>query len=408
METLLMLLLGGALAVLLSVRCNTLLVYFQQEEYDDSRFFTAWQNVRLYDVIASLATVVLLLSGWLSGMLPITLLLLSFVYIAIAWHEQRYQFKKPLVNTERVRRIRACALVLLLPLVLIASVIPWLSVLALQLVPLTLLLANKILQPAQQRLNESFVQQARERLAENTAVAIGVTGSFGKTTVKHMLADMLSIGGPVFYSRGSVNTVLGLTRHIRQRLQPSHRFFVAEMGAYQIGSIKRLCEFVKPVYGIVTAVGEAHAERFGSIENTAVAKAELADWVCQHGTRLVTTEAVIALKPFDELRKRHPDKFIVVGYASACDVLIGDSRLAQGKWQIALDFADSNRFEYSLPLLGDHNILNSALAVALIHAIDADLLSRLAPKMADLEQVAHRLELRENPGEPLVLDDAYN
>jgi UDP-N-acetylmuramoyl-tripeptide--D-alanyl-D-alanine ligase len=265
-----------------------------------------------------------------------------------------------------------------------------------------------LLQPAQQRVNEGFIDEARLRLEASDAVVIGVTGSFGKTTVKHMLADMLDVGGPVFFSRGSVNTVLGLTRHIRQRLQPAHRYFVAEMGAYQIGSIDRLCEFVKPTYGIVTAVGEAHAERFGGIENTAKAKSELARWICQHGVKLITTEAVIGLEPFADLRRQHPQKFVVVGHAATCDVRVGHSELVGGKWQITLEFPQSRQFSYALPLLGDHNILNSALAVALMESIDSGLLSKLPTRMAELEQVPHRLEFKEISGEPLILDDAYN
>ncbi len=350
----------------------------------------------------------ILLAGWLLDASWLAAIVLSVLYAVIAWREQQYKFKKPLVNTQRVRRIRAVSLGLLVFLAFIAGFLPLLAILALQLVPLSLVFANRLLQPAQNRLNESFIQEARLRLKENNAVAIGVTGSFGKTTVKHMLAEMLNLGGPVFYSRGSVNTVLGLTRHIRQRLQPAHQYFVAEMGAYQIGSIKRLCKFVMPEYGIVTAIGEAHAERFGSIENTAKAKSELADWVCQNGSRLITTEAVMTHPPFARLRERFPEKFVVVGYSASSDVQISDSELSGGLWQIVLRFNDGSRFDYSLPLLGDHNILNSALAVALVANVEPGLMSRLPPKMAELEQVAHRLELKQNAGEPVILDDAYN
>jgi UDP-N-acetylmuramoyl-tripeptide--D-alanyl-D-alanine ligase len=408
MAALAMLLFGLALAVLLAVRCNTLLVYFQQEEYDSNRFFTAWKEVRLYDVIASVVIVVFLILIAIAGNSAALVVVMSLLLLAIAWREHRYQYKKPLVNTERLQRIRAVSLCMLILLALVATVFMPLAVFVLQLVPVVIVGANLLLMPAQKRTNEGFINEAKQRLSENNAQRIGVTGSFGKTTVKHMLAEMLEVGGPVFYSKGSVNTVLGLTRHIRQRLQPAHRYFVAEMGAYQRGSIQRLCEFVQPGYGIVTAVGEAHAERFGGIETTAKAKAELAQWVCGQQGILVTSEDVMTHLPFSQLQQQHKDCFVVVGRNDDCDVQIVSSELREGKWHIRLRFAANETFDYTIPLLGNHNVMNSALAVALLHALDASLLSQLAPKMAELQQVTHRLELREVPGEAAILDDAYN
>ena len=304
---------GLAFSVLLAVRCNTLLVYFQQEEYDSSRYFNVWKNVRLFDVFASAAVIVALVLIALSGTRDWVLLILSAVMFGIAYREHRYQYKKPLVNTQRLQRIRLAALVILVLLALLCSYFFPLSLVVLQSVPLLIVFANLLLQPSQNRTNDGFINEAKQRLAESSVQRIGVTGSFGKTTVKHMLAEMLELGGPVFYSKGSINTVLGLTRHIRQRLQPAHKYFVAEMGAYQIGSITRLCKFVQPRFGIVTAVGEAHAERFGGIETTAIAKAELADWVCAQQGKLITSEDVMTHAPFQQLKQQHPDCFVVVG-----------------------------------------------------------------------------------------------
>ncbi len=402
------LLFGLAFSVLLAVRCNTLLVYFQQEEYDSRRYFGVWKNVRLFDVYASLAIIIALILMALLGGRTWLLITLSLVMLGIAYHEQRYRYKKPLVNTERLKRIRLTTLVMLVFLALVCSVFLPLSLVVVQAVPLLIVGSNLLLKPSQERTNEGFINEATQRLAESSVQRIGVTGSFGKTTVKHMLAEMLELSGPVFYSKGSVNTVLGLTRHIRQRLQPAHKYFVAEMGAYQRGSITRLCEFVKPAYGIVTAVGEAHAERFGGIETTALAKAELADWVCGQKGVLVTSEDVMTHEPFQRLRQQYPESFVVVGESADNNVQIAQSDLDNGKWNIRLRFSNEKEFDYTIPLLGSHNVMNSALAVALVHALDPSLLKLLAPKMAELQQVSHRLELKDAPGEAAILDDAYN
>jgi len=225
------------------VRMRTLLAYFQQEEYDAARFFVAWRTIRLYDVLAS----ILLLAGFVFALYgvggSVLLPIMALAFYLIARRERRYRFKKPLSMTDRARRLYqlalGLALVILLAdsLMLVGSWFPmtWLqfliAIIIIQFLPLMLVLANAILRPEETKRNNAFIAEAVEKLAGYSGVRIGVTGSFGKTSVKHILGQMLTLSGPVFYSRGSINTVLGLTRHIRQRLQPSHRYFIAEMGA---------------------------------------------------------------------------------------------------------------------------------------------------------------------------------
>lgn len=407
-DTAVTLLFGAALAILLYVRSNTILVYFQQEEYDSTRFFSAWRDVRLFDVLASVSVVVALLAGWLVSMQTPLWSMVSLVFLAIAWREKSYRYKKPLVVTERLLRIRRLVWLCLALLLMVVMLYKPLTLVLLHLVPLIIMAANALLVPAQTRINNGFIEQARSRIKESKAHRIGITGSFGKTTVKHILAELLEVSGPVFFSKGSVNTELGLTRHIRQRLQPAHEYFIAEMGAYQLGSINRLCKFVEPDFGMVTAVGEAHAERFGSIETTARAKSELAEWICSHGKVVVVTEDVMKNEPFAVLKKAHPEKFVVVGHSDSCDVSIKRSVLQGGHWHIDLTLPGAIDFSYRIPLMGDHNIMNSALCVALVNAIDPQITPQLPAATKSLEQVAHRLELKEFPGQPAILDDAYN
>ncbi len=76
---------------------------------------------------------------------------------------------------------------------------------------------------------------------------------------------MLETAAPTLITPGSVNTAMGIARVIRERLQPQHRYFVVEMGAYGIGSIRRLCALTPPHLGIITAIGKAHYERFKTL-----------------------------------------------------------------------------------------------------------------------------------------------
>ncbi|WP_376875002.1 Mur ligase family protein [Albirhodobacter sp. R86504] len=390
------------------VRSKTHLAYFQQEEYDAPRYLRALVDVRLYDVQASVALAVLWLLKAITGLALFYPVLAALALVVIAWRESRYTFKKPLVMTERATRMLGLARAATAVIVALSGFGVIVALIAIQIVPFALMAANAVLQPMQQRINDGFVREATDKLAEMRPETIGITGSFGKTTVKHMLAELLGVAGPVFYSRGSINTVLGLTRHIRQRLQPSHKYFIAEMGAYGIGSIKRLCDFAQPDYGIITAVGHAHAERFGSLSNTAIAKSELAAHVCAHGKKVVVTDRVAELAPFAALRSSHPEKFVVVGEGEGCDVRILSRVLKGADWVIALRFPSGAEHTFILPLLGEHNVMNMALCVALIDAIAPDVTARLPMITPTVSQVPHRLQKKDAGKGPLILDDAYN
>lgn len=419
--SLLLILFWAGLAFFGLVRLRTLLAYFQQEEYDAPRFLAAWRAIRLFDVIAS---VVLLLgfgfsAAGIGG--DIFLAVMALVFCLLAWRERGYRFKKPLNMTARANRLFNLARLLAAIWVLVALIATailsraayafpvqsLLSVLTLQILPLSLIVANAILKPGEERRNQAYIDEAVAKLATFKGVRIGVTGSFGKTSVKHILAQLLTIDAPVFYSRGSINTVLGLTRHIRQRLQPAHKYFIAEMGAYRRGSIARLAEFIKPEIGIITAVGEAHLERFGSLADTAEAKAELADYVCAHGRLVVVTEAVALLEPFARLREKHPDKFMVCGEGETANVRLLSSSLTDEGRAFEVDI-DGTRINLVSPLLASYNALNICLCLAVIHAVAPAILPNISAAIAELEQVPHRLEKKESASGPLILDDAYN
>jgi len=281
----------------------------------------------------------------------------------------------------------------------------------LQLPPVLVMLANRLLRPFQDKVNQGFIAEAVDKLKTFKPVTIGITGSFGKTTTKHIFAEILESAGPVFYSPGSINTVLGLTRNIREKLQRGHKYFIAEMGAYGIGSIKRLCDFSDPEFAIVTAIGNAHTERFGDIATIAKAKSELVEHVCERGGMAVYPHEILEHSPFADLRKKYPDLIRTVGETTDADFQIVRASLVDSNWTIAIEntrAASEPQIIYTLPLLGDHNVLNSALAAAMTYLINPMAVSRIPAFSKDVEQVQHRLQKIEAPGQPLILDDAYN
>src|SRR5262249_50568901 len=178
--------------------------------------------------------------------------------------DPRKTAKKPLAMTARATRIGAIALALSAAIGVGAALLTdWAAIwlLPVQLVPVTLVAANLILAPFEARVPRPSLDEARAILRRHDPVVIGITGSYGKTSVKHILGHILETAAPTLITPGSVNTAMGIARIVRERLGAHHRYFVVEMGAYGIGSIRRLCELTPPKLGIITAIGMAPYER---------------------------------------------------------------------------------------------------------------------------------------------------
>ncbi len=133
-----------------------------------------------------------------------------------------------------------------------------------------------ILSPIDSLFKKILVYRARAKRKKMVDLTvIGITGSFGKTTVKDELFHILMPKYQVLKTERNYNTPLGIAKTIMQNLKPKHEIFVCEMAAYQPGNIKAIARIIKPKIGIITAVGPMHLERFGSMENILKTKLEL-------------------------------------------------------------------------------------------------------------------------------------
>jgi len=106
---------------------------------------------------------------------------------------------------------------------------------------------------------------------------IAITGSFGKTTVKNFLFQILDAHQYTTKTPHSYNTLFGIAKVINQELNRHTHFFICEFAAYKLGEIAELTELLKPQFAILTAIGSQHLQRFGNLKNTTSAKFELID-----------------------------------------------------------------------------------------------------------------------------------
>jgi UDP-N-acetylmuramoyl-tripeptide--D-alanyl-D-alanine ligase len=143
------------------------------------------------------------------------------------------------------------------------------------LVPALVDLALLLLKPVEDRLGDRWVEQAGAALSRSGARTVAITGSYGKTSTKVVLAHLLSGVASTIASPASFNNRMGLARAINEHVGPGTEIFIAEMGTYGPGEIRRLCEWIPPEVAVLTALGPVHLERMRSLENIAAAKREI-------------------------------------------------------------------------------------------------------------------------------------
>lgn len=266
-----------------------------------------------------------------------------------------------------------------------------------------LLVANVLLFPVEAGLRRYYLRSAKQVLRTHRPTVVGVAGSYGKTSTKMILSSILATKHPTLATPRSFNTPMGLCRVIREQLGPEHRFFVAELGAYQRGEIDGLCRLVEPTIGVLTAVGPEHLERFGSMENVKAAEFELIASLPPNGLAVFNGED----ETCRELARRARCRTIVVGGNDNPDLWAEDISLTPEGLRFRIVHRDGRSVSVQTALLGRHNVTNilAASAVALECGID---FAELPDAIRRLEPVEHRLRLLPNPNGIVVIDDTYN
>jgi UDP-N-acetylmuramoyl-tripeptide--D-alanyl-D-alanine ligase len=186
-----------------------------------------------------------------------------------------------LVRTPRLTRLAACAVALegvIAAAVILPGVPGGCPVLA-AAVPAVIDAAALVMRPVEARLARKYRTSARATLSRVAPRVIAVTGSYGKTSTKNHIADLLTGGFDVVASPASFNNDSGLCRTVNQHLGPHTQILVAEMGTYGPGEIRAMCSWVKPEIGIITAIGPMHLERMKTLGTVVRAKSEILEGV---------------------------------------------------------------------------------------------------------------------------------
>ena len=234
----------------------------------------------------------------------------------------------------------------------------------------------------------------------------GVTGSNGKTTVKEMIAAIFSTQDPTLFTKGNLNNDIGVPLTLL-KLTPEHRYAVIEMGANHPGEIAYTSRYTQADVSVITNVGAAHIEGFGSLEGVAKAKGEIIESLSPNGIAILNRD-----DRFYEVWQKLAGARPMISFGLKDNATIRAqhilTQLEQGQFTTQFELVcDVGRIEIKLALAGQHNVKNAlaAAAVAVQFGID---LSSIKQGLENLRPVTGRMQPLLGRQGNTIIDDTYN
>jgi len=239
-------------------------------------------------------------------------------------------------------------------------------------------------------------------LSHHHLTVIGITGSYGKTSVKDFLFTILSAYQNTLKTPESYNTIFGIAKVVDFELLKRTRFFICEMGAYIRGEIAEICRMVPPEYAILTAIGTQHLERFRSLRNTAVAKFELIDSVKPNHALVNLDNSFIADRLSDS---RYNGVKTYSIFNPNADFFVKRHSLSSHGLSFTLIHQDKTH-SYASSLFGTSNLYNltAAISMAMMLEVPEEIISE---QIAKITSSPHRLELKKI-NKATLIDNAFS
>ncbi|MBQ3902189.1 MAG: UDP-N-acetylmuramoyl-tripeptide--D-alanyl-D-alanine ligase [Lachnospiraceae bacterium] len=335
--------------------------------------------------------------------------------------------KKPLVMTQRAKRLLIThiiftfiipVLLFFLSFFLLRDLLAALAVLSCSLLlltaltPYTIMFSAILISPVEKAVGNSFIRDAKKKLAsirEKGLIVIGITGSYGKTSVKFFLRDLLSVKYPVCATPSSFNTPMGVVRTIRENMKGSDRIFICEMGARNVGDIKELCDMVEPDHGVITAIGPQHLETFGDINNIKKTKFELYDSVRKKGGMVFLNGDDENIKDEETSRDSYEN---IMWYSTLEELSVNgftasDIKADQSGTSFSVTTPSGEKATFAMQLIGGYNVINVLSAISVASYLGIELSDLIVP-VRRLRPAEHRMCLRPGGENVTIVDDAYN
>lgn len=357
---------------------------------------------------------------------------ISIITAVIAvFPEREGEIKKAFVHTQRASRMLSTAFVVAIVYAIIsvvvinslgissdrftAGLIASSGFLGFLLAPIWLILGNLLMTPVESAMRRGYIRKAEAVLETIQPKIIGITGSYGKTTTKNFLRDILNARFKTYATPKSYNTLMGVTLAINNDLTNDYsiEYFISEMGAYVEGEIERICQLTPPDISIVTEVGPQHLERFGSLENVATAKYEIIASLPTHGLGVFNWDnpyvremyalgypdnrlAVSKIISVEEAKKNHV-RFIATNISESLDGL---------SFTVTDTNTDENEY-FTTAIVGEHNVMNLLLTTA-VAIYEGMSLRDVAYRVRTLQPAESRLVSQVSASGITIINDAYS
>ncbi len=241
---------------------------------------------------------------------------------------------------------------------------------------------------------------------KETLSVIGITGSNGKTTVKEMVAAILSVKAPVLFTQGNLNNDIGVPLTLL-RLNEQHRYAVIEMGANHVGEIAYTSMYAQADVVIITNAGAAHIEGFGSLEGVAKAKGEIIETLQNEGIAVINHDDEYLEYWKSVAGKRRVMSF---GLHSDADVTAKavKAEIRNNAFVTSFELVTAQgTVDIILKLAGQHNVINALAAAASCLALGIDL-KLIKQGLENVKPVTGRLQPLVGRLGNIVIDDTYN
>ena len=388
----------------------------QQNWYNDNDRYINWifDNEKKVFIVPDLFFIVFLF-------LKDKILIVSYIvfYIILYFlHKNKVsheQSKKPLVITSSIKRLYF-TLILCYVLLIYFTTIRWFNPLNMSfyyfyisliiyLNYLFIYIFNIFNKPVELMIKNHYKRMAKNKLNSMTNLKrVAITGSYGKTSTKNILNEILNVKYNSFATAKSFNTMNGLMISINNSLDKFCDVFIAEMGAFVQGEIKKKTEFIEPQYAIITTIGTAHLESFGSQENIQKAKFELVEGLKDDGVAILNMDDKYQVS---YKNKNNCKKIWVSTKDKKADVYASDIKLSNKGTTFKCHFKGVKEvLTLETRLLGMASVYNILESVALSYELGLTF-EQIKIGVKRIKPIEHRLELKKF-GDIDIIDDAYN
>ncbi len=382
---------------------------FQQNHYELYRY-SKWlfnrNNLKLS--VTFIYIVIVLVIGTLfrkNMALPCLFVTVCFA-IYLIYQESQKTYIKDLVLTARVKRQIAVMALLMVSYIYCAARFMKEDLLGISVIFLSYLLIYPmalLTMPMEYLIKKRYENEARTILRnQDDLLKIGITGSYGKTSTKNIINDILSYDRYTLMTPASYNTPMGITRTIREELKPIHEIFLCEMGADKVGDISYLMDFVRPQYGIVTSIGKQHLNTFHDLDNIIFEKMQEVELLPLDGVAFLNADN----EYIRNYRIRNRCKVIRVATTDVeADYVAKDLHYTKDGSTFTVKIGNRS-YKFATSLLGKHNITNILLGIAVAIELGMDIRT-IQQRVRDVRQVEHRLQLKKISNLTFI-DDAFN